>query len=88
MYENNFDGVLNEQQWVKYDESLCIENTVEIVAQVNGKIKAKLVVPVDGDKEEILAAALKDDKVNEAIDGKSIIKQIYVPNKLVNFVVK
>lgn len=45
-------------------------------------------VPVDGDKEEILAAALKDDKVNEAIDGKSIIKQIYVPNKLVNFVVK
>ncbi len=83
MYENNFDGVLNEQQWVKYDESLCVENTVEIVAQVNGKIKAKLVVPVDGDKEEILANALKDDKVNETIDGKKYYKTDICLNKLV-----
>ena len=73
---------------MKYDEALCVEDTVEIVVQVNGKIKTKLNVPVDGDKDEILSTALNDDKVKEATDGKNVIKQIYVPNKLVNFVVK
>ncbi|MBE6845092.1 MAG: leucine--tRNA ligase [Ruminococcus sp.] len=88
MFENNFGEILNEQSWVKYDESLCVENSVEIVVQVNGKIKAKLVVPVDGDKDKILETALSEEKVKEAVEGKNIVKQIYVPNKLVNFVVK
>ncbi|MBQ8434463.1 MAG: hypothetical protein IJX24_00400 [Oscillospiraceae bacterium] len=88
MFENNFGEILNEQSWVKYDESLCVENSVEIVVQVNGKIKSKLVVPVDGDKDKILETALSEEKVKEAVEGKNIVKQIYVPNKLVNFVVK
>jgi len=88
MFEANFGDILNKQSWVKYDESLCVENSVEIVVQVNGKIKTKLVVPVDGNKDDILASALADEKVKEAVDGKNIVKQIYVPNKLVNFVVK
>ncbi len=88
MFESNFGQILNEQEWVKYDAALCVENTVEIVVQVNGKIKTRLEVPVDGDKDEILNKALSDDKVKEAVDGKNVIKQIYVPNKLVNFVVK
>ncbi|MBQ3566288.1 MAG: class I tRNA ligase family protein, partial [Oscillospiraceae bacterium] len=88
MFESNFGEILNEQSWVKYDESLCVENSVEIVVQVNGKIKTKLVVPVDGDKDAILNTALSEDKVKEAVEGKNIVKQIYVPNKLVNFVVK
>ena len=83
-----FDGVLNQQKWVKYDEKLCIDATVEIVAQVNGKLKAKLVIPVDMNKDDVLETALKNDKVAEAVNGKNIIKQIYVPNKLVNFVAK
>ena len=88
MFESNFGEILNQQSWVKYDESLCVENSVEIVVQVNGKIKTKLVVPVDGNKDEILASALADEKVKEFIDGKTLVKQVYVPNKLVNFVVK
>ncbi len=88
MFESNFGEILNEQSWVKYDEALCVENSVEIVVQVNGKIKTKMNVPVDGNKDEILASALAEEKVKEAVDGKTIVKQIYVPNKLVNFVVK
>ncbi len=88
MFEEIFGEILNEQEWVKFDESLCAEDTVEIVVQVNGKIKAKMDVPVDGNKDEILKKAIENDKVSEAVNGKNIIKQIYVPNKLVNFVVK
>ncbi len=88
MFESNFGEILNEQSWVKYDEALCVENSVEIVVQVNGKIKTKMMVAVDGDKDEIINSALSEDKVKEAVDGKTIVKQIYVPNKLVNFVVK
>ena len=88
MYADNFGAILDEQSWPKFDEALCVENTVEIVLQVNGKIKNKLVVNIDGNKDEILAKALEDEKIKEAVEGKNIIKQIYVPNKLVNFVVK
>lgn len=88
IYFNNFNEILNKQAWPEYDENLCAENTLEIVLQVNGKIKSKMIVVKDGDKEVILSDALKDEKIREAVEGKTIIKQIYVPNKIVNFVVK
>ncbi len=88
MYESNFGEILSSQKWPEFDEALCVEDTVEIVVQVNGKIKTKMNVQKDGDKDAILADALKDEKVAEAVSGKTIVKQIYVPNKLVNFVVK
>ena len=84
----NFDGVLDQQEWVKYDEALCVDQTIEVVVQVNGKLKTKLSVPVGEDKDTILDMAKKDSKVATAIEGKNIVKQIYVPNKLVNFVAK
>ncbi|MDE6005055.1 MAG: leucine--tRNA ligase [Oscillospiraceae bacterium] len=84
----NFGGVLNQQSWVNYDENLCIDETVEIVVQVNGKVRAKLNISVNAEKEEVLAQALADSRIAEAVAGKNIIKQIYVQNKLVNFVVK
>ena len=76
------------QCWVSYDPALCVDDTVEIVVQVNGKLKAKLNIAVDADKDSVIAQALADEKVKEATDGKNIIKQIYVPNKLVNIVAK
>lgn len=88
IYFNNFSEILNKQAWPEYDDNLCAENTLEIVLQVNGKIKSKMIVVKDGDKEVILSDALKDEKIREAVEGKTIIKQIYVPNKIVNFVVK
>lgn len=80
--------ILSEQSWITYDEKFCVDETIEIVVQVNGKIKAKLNIVPDADKDSVIAMALDDEKVKEFIDGKIIIKQIYVPNKLVNIVAK
>ena len=88
MHNAAFGTVLSEQSWVSYDPALCVDDTVEIVVQVNGKLKAKLNIAVDADKDSVIAQALADEKVKEATDGKNIIKQIYVPNKLVNIVAK
>ena len=88
MYNAAFGTVLSEQSWVSYDPALCVDDTAEIVVQVNGKLKAKLNIAVDADKDSVIAQALADEKVKEATDGKNIIKQIYVPNKLVNIVAK
>ncbi|MBO7472763.1 MAG: leucine--tRNA ligase [Ruminococcus sp.] len=76
------------ESWPVYDEELCKEDTIEIVIQVNGKLKAKLNVAVDAEKDPVIEMALSDEKVKEALEGKTIVKQIYVPNKLVNIVAK
>ena len=82
------DGILAEARWPEYDESKCVDESVEIVVQVNGKIKAKLNIPIDAQKDEILNLAKSDENVKKAIDGMNIIKEIVVPKKLVNLVVK
>ena len=82
------DGILAEAKWPEYDEAKCVDESVEIVVQVNGKIKAKLNIPVDAQKEEVLNLAKSDENVVKAIDGMTIIKEIVVPKKLVNLVVK
>lgn len=82
------NGLVAEAKWPEYDESKCVENTVEIVVQVNGKVKAKLVVPVDIDKDTAIATAKANEKIAPLVDGKNIIKEIYVPKKLVNIVAK
>ena len=82
------DGILAEAKWPEYDESKCVDESVEIVVQVNGKIKTKLNIPVDADKDTVLELAKNDENVRKAIDGMNIIKEIVVPKKLVNLVVK
>ena len=82
------NGILAEAEWPEYDESKCVDESVEIVVQVNGKIKAKLNIPVDADKDAVLDLAKNDENVKKAIDGMKIIKEILVPKKLVNLVVK
>lgn len=82
------NGILAEAEWPEYDESKCVDESVEIVVQVNGKIKAKLNIPVDADKDAVLDLAKDDENVKKAIDGMKIIKEIVVPKKLVNLVVK
>ena len=89
IYENvGFGGMLNEQKWPEYDESLCVDDTIEIVAQINGKVKAKLVIGVDEGKDDVIAKVKAEPKISEAISSKNIVKEIYVPGKLVNIVVK
>ena len=89
MYEAlGFEGMLNQQKWVTYDEKLCVEDTVEIVVQINGKLKSKLNISADASKDEMLSAAKSDEKVSAALEGANIVKEIVVSGKLVNFVVK
>ena len=83
-----FEGMLNEAEWPKYDEAKCADSTVEIAVQVNGKIKARINVAADISAPDAIAAAKADGAVAAAIEGKSVIKELYVPKKLVNIVVK
>ena len=82
------DGIVAEQKWPAYDEAKCKDETIEIVVQVNGKIKTKLNIPVESEKNAVLDMAKADENVAKAIENMNIIKEIYVPNKLVNLVVK
>lgn len=82
------EGIVAEQKWPEYDEAKCKDETIEIVVQVNGKIKTKLNIPVESEKNTVLEMAKADANVAKAIENMNIIKEIYVPNKLVNLVVK
>ncbi len=82
------DGILAEAQWPEYDEAKCVDDTIEIVAQVNGKIKAKLNIAADAAQEDVLAQAKAEQKVADAINGMTIVKEIYIKGRLVNIVVK
>lgn len=82
------EGVLDEQEWVTYDGALCKDDTIEIVCQINGKVKSKLTIPTDAAKDDVIALAKADEAIVKATEGKNIVKEIYVPNKLVNLVVK
>ena len=76
------------QPWPTYDESKLIEKNVEVIVQVNGKVRAKLQVPKDDDKDDVQKQALADEHVQKFVDGKDIKKVIVIPNKIVNIVVK
>ncbi len=88
MYNTLFGGILSEQSWVTYDEALCVEETIEIVVQINGKVRAKMNIAADADQDTMIAAALENETVKPLLDGKTIVKKIAVPKKLVNIVVK
>ena len=89
MYEvQNLGGVLNEQKWPTFDPALCVDEMVELVVQINGKVRSKLQVPVDSAQADVLEKAKAEPKIQDALQGKQIVKEIYVQNKLVNFVAK
>ena len=76
------------ESWPTYDEAKCVDNEVEIAVQVNGKIKDKLVISAEATQEEALAAAKANEKVAAAIEGMTIVKELYVKGRLVNIVVR
>ena len=89
MYEvQNLGGVLNAQKWPTFDPALCVDEMVELVVQINGKVRSRLQVPVDGAQADVLEKAKAEPKIQDALQGKQIVKEIYVQNKLVNFVAK
>lgn len=74
--------------WPSFDEAKCVDSTVEIVVQINGKIRARLSVPTDIESDKAIALAKNDEGIAAALEGKNIIKEIYVKGKLVNIVAK
>ena len=82
------EGLLSLSQWPEYEESKTVEASVEIGVQVNGKVRGTIVIPNGCAKEEALELAKKDEKVASFLEGKTLVKEIYVPNKIVNFVAK
>ncbi|WP_418545469.1 leucine--tRNA ligase [Hominenteromicrobium sp.] len=82
------EGMVTEQIWPKYDESKCKDDVIEIVVQVNGKVRARLCVAADIQKDDAIALAKAEDRIAAEISGKNVVKEIYVPGKLVNIVVK
>ena len=81
-------GLLSIAPWPQYDEAKTVEDTVEMAVQVNGKIKCTIKLPVDCDKQAEIDAALAEEKVQHAVEGKQMVKQIVVPGKIVNLVVR
>ena len=82
------EGMVTEQPWPKYDESKCKDDVIEIVVQVNGKVRTRLYVAADIQKDDAIALAKAEDRIAAEISGKNVVKEIYVPGKLVNIVVK
>ncbi len=83
-----FEGSVTTASWPQYDEEKTKDDSYELVVQINGKIKSKIVVSATASKEEIEKIAFEDDKIKEQTAGKQVVKTIVIPNKLVNIVVK
>ena len=81
-------GLVCQQQWPAYDEAKCVDAAIEIAVQINGKVRARLQIPADLDAAGAIAAAKADAKIAADLAGKNIVKELYVPGKLVNLVAK
>ena len=89
MWENMGNNTfISLEKWPEYDEAKTIENSIEIAVQINGKLRSTITIAKNSSKEDAISSAKSDIKVAEAIDGKAIIKEIYVPGRIVNIVVK
>ncbi len=83
-----FDGRVYQTSWPEYDESKTVEDTIEIAVQISGKVRGKLMIAVDEDKDSVIARAKEADGIAPLLEGKTIVKEIYVPGKIVNIVAK
>ena len=88
LYQSLYGAILNEQKWPEYDERLCVDENVELVVQVNGKVRARFNAPVDSTADALTEMALALPEIKAITQDKTIVKKIAVPNKLVNIVVK
>ena len=89
MWSNmNGEGFLSLAKWPEYDEAKTVENSIEIAVQINGKLRSTITVSKTISKDDAISVAKSDAKIAEALDGKTVVKEIFVPGKIVNIVVK
>jgi leucyl-tRNA synthetase len=81
-------GSVHTQQWPEWDEKALIETVITMPVQVNGKLRDQLELPADVNKEAARQAAEKSEKVNKYLEGKEVVKFIFVPKRMISFVVK
>ena len=81
-------STISYESWPTYDESMLVDETVEMAIQVNGKLRSKITVNKDEDQDVVKEMALSQDNIKAHTEGKNIVKVIVVPNKIVNIVVK
>ena len=86
--QHGFEGMLANGKWAEFDESKTVDKSIEIPVQINGKLRATITVAADAEQAEILTAAKADEKIKSYIDGKQIVKEIYVKGRMVNLVIK
>ena len=82
------EGMLANGSWIDYDEAKTVSDTVEIPVQINGKLRGTVVIPADADRDTAVAAAKEDEKIKNYIAGHSVVKEIFVPGRMVNIVIK
>ncbi len=86
--EQKYDGMLNQTTWPVWDEEKTVEDEIEMPVQINGKVRGKVIISKDADLTEAKAKANEDDNIQKFLEGKTIVKEIYVPGKIFNIVVK
>lgn len=83
-----YDSMLHETEWPQYDEAKTVDDVIEMAVQVNGKVRGKITLPADADKDAAKAIALENENIRSYTEGKNIVKEIFVPGKIFNLVVK
>lgn len=84
----NFEGMLNETTWPVWEEDKTVDDTIEMAVQINGKVRGKIMISRDASQEEAKEKVLADERLNSQLEGKNIVKEIYVPGRIYNIVVK
>ena len=82
------EGCLHDSPWPVYDEAKTVDDVIEMAVQINGKVRGKISLPADADKEAAKAIALEHENIRSYVEGKNIVKEIFVPGKIFNLVVK
>jgi leucyl-tRNA synthetase len=82
------EGMLANGKWIDFDEAKTVADTVEVPVQINGKLRGTVVIPANADKDTALAAANADEKIKGYLDGHTVVKEIFVPGRMVNIVIK
>ena len=88
MDQGDFERLLSLAPWPEYDEEKTKDASVELAVQINGKVRGTVTVPADADKDALLAAAKAEERIAAALEGKTVVKEIVVPGKIVNLVVR
>ena len=83
-----YNGMITEQTWPKFDPNKVVEDVIEMAVQINGKVRGLITIPMDATAEMAKALAMEDEKIRVFIDGKTVVKEIFVPGKIFNIVVK